>query len=379
MIYKDFKGKKLSALGLGCMRFPMLETKQNDGDIDIAKTEEIFDIALKSGINYFDTAWGYHNGMSEPTVGKILSKYPRESFYLATKFPGYDLNNMGKAEEIFNKQLERLQTSYVDFYLIHTVSESNIEHYLNDKKYGDFSYFVEQKRLGRIKHIGFSVHASLENMKRFLDAYEEHIDFVQVQLNYMDWNYQDAKAKVELLNEKNIPIWVMEPVRGGKLANIDKKYSDRLLKLREDESAPSWAFRFLQSIKGVTMVLSGMSSKEQLLENIKTFSEEKSLSEGEFETLVSIGDSMAGKNTLPCTSCNYCTAYCPSGLNIPFYTKLYNNRLLSDSDKTSPIEATALKGNVPPTECIGCQACEGVCPQQIEISKMMSELSEITI
>ena len=197
MIYKDFKGKKLSALGLGCMRFPMLENKQNDGDIDIAKTEEIFDIAIKNGINYFDTAWGYHSGMSEPTVGKILSKYPRESFYLATKFPGYDLGNMGKAEEIFDKQLSRLQTDYVDFYLIHTVSESNIEHYLNDEKYGDFSYFVEQKRQGRIKHIGFSVHASLDITKRFLEKYGEHIDFVQVQLNYIDWNYQDAKAIVD--------------------------------------------------------------------------------------------------------------------------------------------------------------------------------------
>lgn len=379
MLYKEFHDKKLSALGLGCMRFPMLENKQNDGDIDFEKTAEMFDVAYKSGINYFDTAWGYHNGMSEPTVGKILSKYPRDSFYLATKFPGYDLNNMGKAEEIFNKQLSRLQTEYVDFYLIHTVSDTNIEHYLNDEKYGDFSYFVEQKRLGRIKHIGFSIHANLDIMKRFLAAYGEHIDFVQIQLNYMDWNYQEAKAKVELLNELDIPIWVMEPVRGGRLATIDEKYSAKLSQLRADETAPSWAFRFLQSVKGVTMVLSGMSSMEQLVENIKTFSENKPLTDGEFETLVSIGDSMAGKNTLPCTSCNYCTAYCPSGLNIPFYTKLYNSRLLAELDKTSPIEASTLEGNVPPTECIGCQACEGVCPQQIEISKMMSELSEITV
>ena len=204
MIYKDFMGKKLSALGLGCMRFPMLENKQSDGDIDLEKTAEMFDYAIKNGVNYFDTAWGYHSGCSEPTVGKILSKYPRESYYLATKFPGYDLSNMGKAEEIFNKQLSRLQTDYVDFYLIHSVTETNYPHYLNDEKYGDFSYFIEQKKQGRIKHIGFSIHANMDILKGFIEAYGEHIDFVQIQLNYMDWNYQDAKAKVEYLNEKGL-------------------------------------------------------------------------------------------------------------------------------------------------------------------------------
>lgn len=377
MIYKDFKGKKLSALGLGCMRFPMLENKQNDGDIDIAKTEEIFDIAIKNGINYFDTAWGYHSGMSEPTVGKILSKYPRDSFYLATKFPGYDLGNMGKAEEIFNKQLSRLQTDYVDFYLIHTVSESNIEHYLNDEKYGDFSYFVEQKRIGRIKHIGFSVHASLEITKRFLEKYGEHIDFVQVQLNYIDWNYQDAKAKVELLNSKNIPIWVMEPVRGGRLANIDQKYSDKLSALRPDETTPSMAFRFLQSIKGVTMVLSGMSSKEQLLENIKTFSEEKPLNDGEFKTLISIGDEMMGKKSFPCTACNYCTSYCPMELNIPWYIKLYNEHTFEENSVIAPEEIAKVEKDKLPSACVACRACENVCPQQIKISEMMKEFAEI--
>ena len=377
MIYKDFHGKKLSMLGLGCMRFPMLENKQNDGDIDIAKTEEMFEFAFKNGINYFDTAWGYHNGQSEPIVGKILSKYPRESFYLATKFPGYDLGNMGKAEEIFNKQLSRLQTDYVDFYLIHTVSESNIEHYLNDEKYGDFSYFVEQKRQGRIKHIGFSVHASLEITKRFLEKYGEHIDFVQVQLNSVDWNYQDAKAKVELLQSLNIPIWVMEPVRGGRLANIDSKYSEKLSKLRKDETAPSWAFRFLQSIEGVTMVLSGMSSMEQLLDNVKTFSVEKPLSDEEFKTLVSIGDEMMGKKSYPCTACNYCTAYCPMELDIPMFIKLYNEHSFVEDELIAPDVVSKIPAEKLPSACVGCKACEGVCPQQIPISEMMKEFAKI--
>ncbi len=377
MIYKDFHGKKLSALGLGCMRFPMSENKQNDGDIDFDKTAEIFDYAIKNGVNYFDTAWGYHNGMSEPVVGEILSKYPRESFYLATKFPGYDLDNMGKAKEIFEKQLERLKTNYVDFYLIHNVCDKNVDYYLNDEKYGDFSYFVEQKRLGRIKHIGFSIHANLDIMKRFLNAYGEHIDFVQIQLNYIDWNFQEAKAKVELLNSLNIPIWVMEPIRGGKLANLEEKYLCKLSKMREDETAPSFAFRFLQSIKGVTMILSGMSAMSQIVENIKTFSEEKPLTDGEFKILTSIGDEMVGKKSLPCTSCNYCTSYCPVGLNIPWYTKLYNEHSFTDNDFIAPMAISSVSPEKRPSACIGCKACEGVCPQQIAISAMMEELSKV--
>ncbi|MBE6649069.1 MAG: 4Fe-4S dicluster domain-containing protein [Ruminococcaceae bacterium] len=368
MIYKNFHDKKLSALGLGCMRFPMLENKKNDGDIDEVRTAEMFDLAIKNGINYFDTAWGYHNGCSEPVVGKMLSKYPRESFYLATKFPGYDLGNMGKAEEIFEKQLERLRTDYIDFYLFHTVSESNYKHYLNDEKYGDFSYFVKQKELGRIKHIGFSIHASLEIMKEFLEAYGKHIDFVQIQLNYIDWNYQDAKAKVEVLNQMNIPIWVMEPVRGGRLATTPLKYESVLEDIKKGESAPALAFRFLQSIQGVTMVLSGMSSKEQLLENIKTFSEEKPLTADEFKTLVSVGDDMMSRKTLPCTSCNYCVPNCPAGIDIPSVINVYNEFAKGE---TLELEVKDSKGGKP-SECIACKACEAVCPQQIKISETMS-------
>jgi predicted aldo/keto reductase-like oxidoreductase len=214
----------------------------------------------------------------------------------------------------------------------------------------------------------------LDITKQFLDAYGEHIDFVQIQLNYIDWNYQDAKAKVELLNSLNKPIWVMEPVRGGKLANVDSKYMDKLSVLRKDETAPSWAFRFLQSIEGVTLVLSGMSSMEQLLDNIKTFSEEKPLSKGEFMLLTSIGDDMVGKKSLPCTSCNYCVSYCPMELNIPAFTKFYNEKF---SKENSDLKISELSEEKKPDSCIACKACEAVCPQQIEISKMMEELSAL--
>ncbi len=377
MIYKNFRDIKLSALGMGCMRLPIIPNSSNDGEIDEIKNAEIIDIAIKNGINYFDTAWGYHNGQSEVVMGKLLEKYDRSSFYLATKFPGYDIGNMGKAKEIFEKQLSRCRTEYFDFYLIHNVCEKNYKHYLDDEKYGDFSFFREQKRRGRIKYLGFSAHASFEIFKEFLEHYESDIDFVQIQLNYLDWNFQDAKAKVELLNSKNIPIWVMEPVRGGKLANVEQKYIDKFKALRSDETAPSLAFRFLQTVEGVTMILSGMSNKAQLLENIKTFSEEKPLTDAEFVTLISIGDEMVGKKSLPCTACNYCVSYCPKGLSIPQMIKLYNEHNFTDNDFIAPMALQSMEKDKHPSACIGCKACEAVCPQQIKISDMMKELASV--
>ena len=217
MIYKDFQDLKLSALGLGAMRLPVTDGK--DGQIDETATAEMVKYAMDNGINYYDTAWGYHEGQSELVMGRVLSKYPRDSFYLASKFPGYDLENMPKVKEIFEKQLEKCQVEYFDFYLFHNVCEMNIDAYL-DPQYGIYDYLMEQKKNGRIRHLGFSAHAECDVMKRFLEAYGEHMEFCQLQINYIDWNFQKAKDKVELLKEWNIPVWVMEPVRGGKLASL---------------------------------------------------------------------------------------------------------------------------------------------------------------
>lgn len=202
MIYNEFKGKRISALGMGTMRLPVIDG--DDGRIDEAAAIEMVDYALAHGINYFDTAWGYHNGTSETVVGKALSRHPRDSFYLADKFPGYDLSNMGKVEEIFEEQLRKCQVDHFDFYLIHNVCELNIDAYL-DPKYGTLDYLREQRRNGRISHLGFSVHGNLGTMKRFLDAYGDDMEFCQVQLNYIDWEFQDAKAKVALLRDMGIP------------------------------------------------------------------------------------------------------------------------------------------------------------------------------
>ncbi len=375
MIYKNFQDLKLSSLGLGSMRLP-LKDANDDSSVDVEETQKMVDYAIEHGINYFDTAWGYHNGESEKVIGKALSKYPRESFYLATKFPGYDLSNMDKVKEIFEKQLEKCGVEYFDFYLFHNVYEKNVDEYLNEK-HGILEYLLEQKKNGRIKHLGFSAHGSLDVMKKFLDKYGKYMEFCQIQLNYLDYKFQDAKAKVDLLKEYNLPIWVMEPLRGGRLSKLTDAQEAKLKELRPDETPTSWAFRFLQSIPEVTMILSGMSSMEQLTSNIETFSEEKPLNEEEKKALMDIVDEMLKVKTLPCTACHYCVSHCPKGLNIPYLLSLYNEHIFTGGGFIAPMAISALPEDKRPSSCIGCKSCERVCPQQIEVSKAMKDFAKL--
>ena len=372
MVYKDFQDMKLSALGMGAMRLPVIDG--DDAKIDEGAVFQMVDYAMEHGINYYDTAWGYHNGNSELVMGRALHRYPREKFYLATKFPGYDLANMPKVREIFEKQLEKCQVEYFDFYLFHNVCEMNIDAYL-DPKYGIFDYLTEQKKNGRIRHLGFSAHGNYDTMKRFLEAYGDHMEFCQIQLNYLDWSFQDAKAKVELLKSWNIPVWVMEPLRGGRLAKLDEKNESILKNMRPDEEVPAWAFRFLQSIPEVTMILSGMSNAQQLKDNIRTFAEDKPLSKTEMDNLLAIADGMLN-GTLPCTSCHYCVSHCPQGLDIPKLLGLYNEHIFTGGGFIAPMALSAIPEDRWPSACIGCRSCEQVCPQQIKISEAMADFSE---
>ena len=371
MIYNNFKGKSISALGFGTMRLPTV-----DGDnakIDQAKVNEMFDYAIAHGVNYFDTAWGYHSGMSEISVGEALKRHKRDEFYLATKFPGYDVSNMGKAPEIFARQLEKCQVEYFDFYLVHNVCEANIEYYL-DPKYKTVEYLLEEKKNGRIKHLGFSTHATFENFKRFLDMYGEVMEFCQIQLNYLDYEFQDAKAKIEYLRELNIPVWVMEPVRGGRLANLSESELNDLHKIRDDESAPALAFRFVQSIPEVTVTLSGMSNFEQVKENIETYKESKPFNADEMQKILSLGKKMT--ECVPCTSCRYCTEYCPQGLDIPKLIALYNEQVFSGGGFIVSMSLGSLPEEKRPSACIGCGACQAVCPQNIKIPEILSDFVE---
>ena len=369
MVYKDFQDLRLSALGLGAMRLPA--TGDNLSEIDEAETAKMVAFAMEHGVNYYDTAWGYHNGNSETVIGRVLSKYPRESYYLATKFPGYDLSNMDKVETIFEQQLQKCGVEYFDFYLFHNVCEMNIDAYL-DPKYGIFDYLMKQKENGRIRHLGFSAHGDCDIMKRFLDAYGAHMEFAQIQLNWIDWSFQNAKEKTSLLNKHQIPVWVMEPLRGGKLASVSADAAQKLQAMRPDEKIPAWSFRFLQGIEGVTMILSGMSSMEQLADNIQTFEADKRLNEQELTALLGIADDMI-KNILRCTACRYCTAHCPKGLDIPMLLKLYNEHCFTGGGFIAPMALMAEPEEKHPSACIGCKSCEAVCPQQIKISEAMAD------
>ena len=372
MIYRDFKDLKLSALGMGAMRLPVMDG--DDSKVDREKAQAMVDFAMEHGVNYYDTAWGYHGGQSELVMGQALKKYPRDSFYLATKFPGYDLSNMDKVEGIFEKQLEKCAVDYFDFYLFHNVCEMNIDAYL-DPKYGIYDYLMRQKENGRIRHLGFSAHGGLDVMKRFLEAYGKDMEFCQIQLNYLDWEFQDAKEKVELIRSYGIPVWVMEPLRGGRLASLAKEDEEKLRALRPDEKIPAWAFRFLQSLPEVTMVLSGMSSMEQLKENISTFEEDRPLTEEEMKVLLSIAGGMVEKIALPCTACHYCVSHCPQGLDIPGLLSLYNEHCFTGGGFIAPMALSAIPKDKWPGACIGCRSCEAVCPQQIKISEAMADFA----
>lgn len=373
MIYRDFQDLRLSALGFGAMRLPVIGG--DDSRIDEAAALEMVDTAMAGGVNYYDTAWGYHGENSELVMGRALSRYPRDSYYLATKFPGYDAANWGKVEQIFQRQLEKLGVDYFDFYLFHNVCEMNIDAYLDDGKYGIYSYLIEQKRQGRIKHLGFSCHGGMDVLKRFLDAYGKDMEFCQLQLNYLDWTFQEGRAKVRMLRERGIPVWVMEPLRGGRLARLPEAYERELRALRPDEEIPAWAFRFLQSIPEVTMILSGMSSLEQLNANLKTFMEDKPLSDGEMKALMDIADRMLSVGTVPCTACHYCVSHCPQGLDIPRLIALYNEHAFSGGGFIAPMALSALPDDKRPQACLGCRSCEQVCPQQIKISEVMADFS----
>ena len=230
-----------SRLGFGCMRLPVLENKE----IDIEQFKAMVDYAMENGINYFDTAYPYHESMSEIAIGKALARHPRESFYLADKYPGHQIVETYNPAEIFEEQLKKCGVEYFDFYLLHNVNEMSIKTYM-DPQWGILEYFKEQKRLGRIKHLGCSCHGRMPMMRDWLEAVAEDMEFCQIQLNYLDWTLQEAKEKYDLITSYGIPVWVMEPLRGGKLAKLLPEYEARLKELRPDEEIPAWAFRFLQ-------------------------------------------------------------------------------------------------------------------------------------
>ena len=372
MLYREACGDRVSGLAFGTMRLP-----QKDGTIDQEQVNRMTDYAIENGVNYFDTAYPYHEGKSELAIGEALSKHPRDSFFLADKFPGHQFMKKYDCEGIFREQLAKCRVEYFDFYLLHNIYENSLPTYKNEE-YGIIDYFVEQKRQGKIRHLGFSTHARAENLEGILDYLEskfgEKPDFCQIQLNYMDWTLQEAKSKVEMLGSRGIPIMVMEPVRGGKLADLGEENNARLKAARPEESIASWAFRWLMEVPGVTTVLSGMSNFEQMQDNVKTFSEDKPLTNEEMEMVMEIAESL--KQGVPCTACRYCCEGCPMELDIPMLLAGYND-MKFQSSLTVAMQMDGTPKEKWPYNCIGCGACVAVCPQQIDIPEVMKEYADM--
>lgn len=374
MIYRDFNGMKISQLAFGTMRLPVIDG--NDENIDQQQVEQMVQLAFDGGVNYFDTAWGYHNGKSEVAIGKALRKYDRNSYFIADKFPGYDLANINKVEEIFDQQLERTGLEYFDFYHIHNVHELNIEQYL-DSKYRIYDYLTKMKTEGKIKHLGFSTHARFDTFMRFLDKYGDSMEFCQIQLNYLDYEFQEAKLKVEECNRRGIPLMVMEPLRGGRLSNLNAEELAAAKNIRADVTPTELAFRWLQSVPGILTILSGMSKLEQMKDNVATFQSDKPLNETELKAVADLASSMVNPKIQPCTACRYCTSHCSNQIDIPLMMSLYNEAMVTGADWRQTMALNAIDKSHWPQACISCGACEAVCPQSLKIPQVMADFVKL--
>ena len=372
MIYNTFKDYSLSALGFGCMRFPTFGAGRG-APVNEEETFKLIDYAMKQGVNYFDTGFSYHEGQSERVLGRALKRYPRDSFYLATKFPGHEIRDSFNPKAQFEEQIGKCGVDYFDFYLLHNVYENSIHAYLNPE-WGIIDYLLEQKKNGRIRHLGFSCHARMETFLKFLDLYGDQMEFCQLQLNYVDWTLQDAKSKYDILSERGIPVWAMEPLRGGRLAKLTPESEAKLKAERPDESIAAWSFRWLQRLPNVGVILSGMSVMEQVQDNVQTFSSLKPLNDQETKLLEGVAAEMA--DLLPCTACRYCCSECPQSLNIPTLLNYYNDCRVQPGMVVS-MAIDAMLPEERPSACIGCGSCIQVCPQNIDIPGAMTAFQEI--
>lgn len=364
--------EKTSLLGFGCMRFPLLE----DGSINEEEAFRMIDAAYQAGVNYFDTAYPYHGGASEPTVGRALARYPRESFRLATKLPIWAVNTLDDAKRIFEEQLERLQMEYVDFYLMHALNKEKWE---TVKRLGILDYCEELRKEGKIRHLGFSFHDSYEVFEEILTYYPW--DFCQIQLNYMDKDTQATLKGVELAESLHIPLVVMEPVKGGFLASLPEDITAMLRAVRPKDSTASWALRYVGSFPNVKVILSGMSDEAQVEDNLKTFDKFEPLSEEEQKVIEDVAAALHARVQNGCTACRYCMP-CPAGVNIPGCFSIWNEYHVYNNKevlkrKWSKEIAEAEKAK----NCIKCGKCEQVCPQEISIrenlARLQKELDEI--
>ena len=365
-------------LGFGLMRLPRLNPN-DEGSIDLEQTKQMVDTFLQRGFTYFDTAWMYCAFKSENAVKDVLtSRHPRESYTLATKLHAAYIHSLDDRDAIFNTQREKTGVDYFDYYLLH---DMGAEHYEIYKKYDCFAWIAEKKRRGLIKHIGFSFHDTAEVLDKILTEHPE-MEFVQLQINYLDWDSEGVQSRkcYEVATKHGKPVIVMEPVKGGTLAKLPAAAEKLLRATNPEASVPSWAVRFAAGLPNVKMVLSGMSSTEQLLDNTGFMQDFVPLTQQEQAVIAQVVDTINASIAIPCTGCAYCTEGCPMHIAIPKYFSLYNADLqeLKDKDFTSQgayYDNLTLKFGKA-SDCIGCGQCESVCPQHLPIIENLKRVAK---
>ena len=360
-------------LGFGLMRLP-----ENDGVVDVESVKKMADLYMDAGLNYFDTAYVYHGGKSEEVAREaIVKRYPRDSFYLATKLPAWCIHCEEDIDRIFEEQCTRAGVDYFDFYLLHSLEDGN--NYDTYEKYDCFSWGLKKKEEGKIKHFGFSFHGSPELLEKVLDLHPQ-VEFVQIQLNYADWKNPVVKSGelYDILAKRGIPMIIMEPVKGGSLAQLKPELEAMYKAKRPDSSIASWALRFVGSLPGVMTILSGMSSPEQMADNIGTFTNFEPLSEEEKALVAEVTKIMLDTPTIACTACRYCTEGCPMQISIPDIFRVVNTmRLYNDEFRPRNFYSGLIQRSGKAGDCIGCGQCEGVCPQHLPIIELLKEASDI--
>ena len=364
--------KTMPKLGFGLMRLP-----EKDGTIDIEHLSRMVDAYMQSGMNYFDTAYVYHGGNSEKAIREALVKrYPRDRFMLATKLPAWCMKTPEDRDRIFNEQCERCGVDYFDFYLLHSIEDGgNGETY---ERLDCFNWALQKKAEGKIRHFGFSFHGSPAYLIQVLDKHPE-VEFVQIQLNYADWKNPVVRSGelYEILHGRNIPMIIMEPVKGGTLASLTPKLEAMYKAIRPEASVASWALRFVGSLPGVMTILSGMSTRDQMEDNLSTFRNFEPLSAEEKKTVEKVKTIMLNVPQIGCTSCRYCTPGCPMNISIPDVFRALNTMTLyGDVFRPKAFYGGVIGlGHGRASECIGCGQCEGVCPQHLPIISLLKEAS----
>ncbi|MBK5211169.1 MAG: aldo/keto reductase [Coriobacteriia bacterium] len=362
--------------GFGCMRLPLLN-KDDQASVDLDAFEEMVDIYLERGFTYFDTAYVYHGYHSEDAVRKALvERHDRSEFELATKLPMREFESKEEMERIFNEQLVKLGVDYIDYYLLHAIV---VDTYKKAEEFDSFGFCFQKKREGKIKNFGISFHGTPELLEEILTAYPS-LDFVQLQINYIDWENPGVQSRRchEIARKHGVPIIVMEPCKGGNLAVVPKKAEKLMKGYNPEASIPSWAIRFAAGLEGVFMVLSGMSDREQVLDNTSYMQNFKPLNEDERNIIGQVVDIINKDKAIPCTNCRYCEKECPQNIAIPDYFALYNNAKLSATGSFSSqfvhySNLTATHGRA--SDCIECKECEGACPQHLEIVELLKDVS----